>query len=234
MKKSMNVKTVKELDGATVCVQPGTVNEQNLVDYFKKQKLTYRPVVIENLVELEQAFYAGRCDVYLSDLLAIERQVRVDGRVDAVRADGGDAQGVAVRRAAGDEGAADRAAGAAAVLDHHRLADLLAQRFGEDAADHVRGAAGREGHDQADRAVGIVAARGSAKCSDNHCDFFSAAKALRSAAARRVKVLSQGTFEPSGAAVFQCFAPRVGGRMQAAAGCLRALARVPSLPRMEV
>ncbi|MCG2907285.1 hypothetical protein, partial [Escherichia coli] len=26
----------------------------------------------------------------------------------------------------------------------------------------------------------------------------------------------------------------VGGRMQAAAGCLRALARVPSLPRMEV
>ena len=42
---------------------PGTVNEQNLVDYFKKRKLSYRPVVIENLVELEQAFYAGRCDV---------------------------------------------------------------------------------------------------------------------------------------------------------------------------
>ena len=45
-------------------------------------------------------------------LLAIERQVRVDGRVDAVRADGGDSQGIAVRRAAGNKGAADRAAGA--------------------------------------------------------------------------------------------------------------------------
>lgn len=65
--KKLGVNSARELDGAQVCVQPGTVNEQNLVDYFKSNKLTFRPVVIENLVELEQAFYAGRCDVYLSD-----------------------------------------------------------------------------------------------------------------------------------------------------------------------
>ena len=76
--KKLNVKHASELDGAQVCVQPGTVNEQNLVDYFKKTGITYRPVVIENLVELEQAFYAGRCDVYLSDAstLAASRAAR--------------------------------------------------------------------------------------------------------------------------------------------------------------
>lgn len=76
--RKLGVKSATELEGAQVCVQPGTVNEQNLVDYFKKNKLTYRPVVIENLVELEQAFYAGRCDVYLSDAstLAASRAAR--------------------------------------------------------------------------------------------------------------------------------------------------------------
>ncbi len=83
-------------------------------------------------------------------LLAVERQVRVDGRVDAVRADGGDAQDVAVGRAAGDEGAADRTAGAAAVFDHHGLAQFLAQLVGEQAADDVGRASGRERNDQAD------------------------------------------------------------------------------------
>ncbi|OZI65919.1 amino acid ABC transporter substrate-binding protein [Bordetella genomosp. 1] len=76
--RKLGVKHATELDNAQVCVQPGTVNEQNLVDYFKKHKLAYRPVVIENLVELEQAFYAGRCDVYLSDAstLAASRAAR--------------------------------------------------------------------------------------------------------------------------------------------------------------
>jgi general L-amino acid transport system substrate-binding protein len=84
--KKLGVKHATELNGAQVCVQPGTVNEQNLVDYFKKNKITYRPVVIENLVELEQAFYAGRCDVYLSDAstLAASRAARAKNPDDFV------------------------------------------------------------------------------------------------------------------------------------------------------
>lgn len=76
--RKLGVKHATGLNGAQVCVQPGTVNEQNLVDYFKQNHMTYRPVVIENLVELEQAFYAGRCDVYLSDVstLAASRAAR--------------------------------------------------------------------------------------------------------------------------------------------------------------
>ena len=84
--KTLGVKSATELNGAEVCVQPGTVNEQNLVDYFQKHNMTYRPVVIENLVELEQAFYAGRCDVYLSDAstLAASRAARAANADDYV------------------------------------------------------------------------------------------------------------------------------------------------------
>ncbi|MBN8944726.1 MAG: amino acid ABC transporter substrate-binding protein [Rhizobiales bacterium] len=65
--KKLGVTSARQLNGAAVCVQPGTVNEQNLVDYFRANAMTFRPVVIESLPELEAAFYAGRCDVYLSD-----------------------------------------------------------------------------------------------------------------------------------------------------------------------
>lgn len=84
--KKLGVKSAKDLDGAQVCVQPGTSNEQNLVDWFSTHKMKYRPVVIENLVELENAFYAGRCDVYLSDAstLAASRSARAGNADDYV------------------------------------------------------------------------------------------------------------------------------------------------------
>jgi general L-amino acid transport system substrate-binding protein len=67
VKKSLNVKTAKELNGATVCVQTGTTTELNLADYFKSNNMTYRPVVFEKLDETVQAYLAGRCDVYTTD-----------------------------------------------------------------------------------------------------------------------------------------------------------------------
>lgn len=84
--RKLGVTSAKKLDGAQVCVQPGTNNEQNLVDWFSTHKLKYRPVVIENLVELEKAFYAGRCDVYLSDAstLAASRSARAGNSDDFV------------------------------------------------------------------------------------------------------------------------------------------------------
>lgn len=45
--KKLGVTSAKQLDGATVCVQPGTVNEQNLVDYFSANSLKFKSVVIE-------------------------------------------------------------------------------------------------------------------------------------------------------------------------------------------
>ena len=65
--KKLGVKSAKELGGASVCVLPGTTTEQNVADFFRANKLTMKPVVIEQNTELNQAFFAGRCDVLTSD-----------------------------------------------------------------------------------------------------------------------------------------------------------------------
>jgi general L-amino acid transport system substrate-binding protein len=65
--KKLGVKSAKELNGATVCVQPGTTTELNLADYFRANKMTFKPVVIEKLDEVENAYFSGRCDVYTTD-----------------------------------------------------------------------------------------------------------------------------------------------------------------------
>ena len=65
--KSLGVKSAKELDGATVCVLPGTTTEQNAADYFRNNKMSWKPVVIESTAELAKTFFAGRCDVLTSD-----------------------------------------------------------------------------------------------------------------------------------------------------------------------
>jgi general L-amino acid transport system substrate-binding protein len=68
VKKSANIKRAAQLNGATVCVQPGTTTELNLSDYFRSKKMTFKPVVIAELNQIEQAFFAGRCDVYTTDI----------------------------------------------------------------------------------------------------------------------------------------------------------------------
>ena len=65
--KKLGVKSAKELNGATVCVQPGTTTELNLADYFRANKMTFKPDVIEKIEETRAAFFAGRCDVFTTD-----------------------------------------------------------------------------------------------------------------------------------------------------------------------
>src|SRR3981081_3417659 len=72
--KKLNVKTAKELNGATICVQPGTTTELNLADYFRGNKMEYKPVVIEKLDEIYAAFFSGRCDVMTGDGSALAAQ----------------------------------------------------------------------------------------------------------------------------------------------------------------
>jgi general L-amino acid transport system substrate-binding protein len=65
--KQLGVKSATELDGASVCVLPGTTTEQNVADYFRIKNMKMNPVVIENTAELAKAFFAGRCDCMTSD-----------------------------------------------------------------------------------------------------------------------------------------------------------------------
>ena len=54
--KKLGVKSAKELNGATICVQPGTTTELNLADYFRANKMEFKPVVIEKLDEVVAAY----------------------------------------------------------------------------------------------------------------------------------------------------------------------------------
>ena len=65
--KSLGVHHAKELDGATVCVQPGTTTESNLADYFRANNMKFEPVVIEAQAEVTGAFFSGRCDAFTTD-----------------------------------------------------------------------------------------------------------------------------------------------------------------------
>jgi len=62
------VKSAKQLNGATVCLQPGTTNELNVADYFRANRMKFKPVVIEKLDEVLSAYFSGRCDVYSTDV----------------------------------------------------------------------------------------------------------------------------------------------------------------------
>lgn len=69
--KKLNVKSAKELNGATVCVQPGTTTELNLADYFRANNMQFQPLVIEKLDELVSAYLSGRCDAITTDRSAL-------------------------------------------------------------------------------------------------------------------------------------------------------------------
>lgn len=71
VRASANVKSVKDLNGATICVQPGTTNEVDVADYFRKHHLTFTPVVIERLEEATNAYFSGRCDAFTQDRSAL-------------------------------------------------------------------------------------------------------------------------------------------------------------------
>ena len=66
--KKRNVKSATQLNGAAVCVQPGTTTELNLADYFRAKRMKFKPVVIEKMEEVLSAYFSGRCDVYTTDV----------------------------------------------------------------------------------------------------------------------------------------------------------------------
>lgn len=65
--RSSGVKTPADLNGATVCVEKGTTHEQNLADYAAARGMTMKPLVIDSVKEVNEAFFSGRCKAYTSD-----------------------------------------------------------------------------------------------------------------------------------------------------------------------
>ena len=80
--KSRNLQSALELDGSTVCVQPGTTTEPNFTDYFDTNHMKYQTVHVGDAADMVKAYEAGQCNVMTTDesgLFAIRQQLAKPG-----------------------------------------------------------------------------------------------------------------------------------------------------------
>lgn len=65
--KDLGVKSAKDLNNATICMQQGTTNENTMADWARANNVKYKPVVFDQFNEVVGAFASGRCDVFSTD-----------------------------------------------------------------------------------------------------------------------------------------------------------------------
>jgi general L-amino acid transport system substrate-binding protein len=63
--KKFGIDKATGLDGVTMCVLPGSTSEKVAADFFRSNNMKYTPLVMENIKELNAAFFAGRCDAFM-------------------------------------------------------------------------------------------------------------------------------------------------------------------------
>jgi general L-amino acid transport system substrate-binding protein len=79
VRKSLGVKSAKELDGASICLTSATTGEVNTADYFRKNKMTYKAVMFERIDDANRAYDEGRCDAAMgqtANLYALRATLR--------------------------------------------------------------------------------------------------------------------------------------------------------------
>lgn len=67
VKKSLNAKGVKDLNGATICTLTGATLELNIADYNRSNKVNIGTLLFEKMDEATVALESGRCDGYTDD-----------------------------------------------------------------------------------------------------------------------------------------------------------------------
>lgn len=71
IRKAAGVKTVRDLKGASVCVQTGSMPEVTFADISRRYGLEMRPVIFDSVQATRQAFFSGRCDALITDASAL-------------------------------------------------------------------------------------------------------------------------------------------------------------------
>ncbi|MBN3535806.1 amino acid ABC transporter substrate-binding protein [Sphingomonas pseudosanguinis] len=71
VRKVSGAKSVRDLSGASVCVQTGSMPEVTFADVSRKYGLNMRAVIFDNVQGTRQAFFSGRCDALITDASAL-------------------------------------------------------------------------------------------------------------------------------------------------------------------
>ena len=83
VRKADNIKTLQDLEGASICVQTGTTTELNLADQMAAAGVSYEPVVYETADEVTTAYEEGRCDAWTTDKSGLVSRQTVLAEPDA-------------------------------------------------------------------------------------------------------------------------------------------------------
>lgn len=68
VRKSLGIKSAKELNGATICVSQGTTTELNLADFARSNGIKVNVLNFIDTNETAKAYEASRCDGYTTDM----------------------------------------------------------------------------------------------------------------------------------------------------------------------
>ena len=71
VRKSLGVTSIAALDGASICVPPGSTTEVILQDWFRKAGKTFKPILIDDPNQIMATFLSGRCDAYTRDMTGL-------------------------------------------------------------------------------------------------------------------------------------------------------------------
>ena len=71
VRRSLNLNSATELNGARVCVQSGSTSQVNAADYFRSRGIEYRPVVFETEEAARDAYGREDCDALTADISAL-------------------------------------------------------------------------------------------------------------------------------------------------------------------
>lgn len=65
--KRLGITASNQLDGATICLVPGSNSELQISDYFRSNNMKFTPISMENMDDIRRAFFSDRCDVFSAD-----------------------------------------------------------------------------------------------------------------------------------------------------------------------
>ena len=71
VRRSLDLASAQELNGARVCVQRETTSELNVADFFRARGIEYRPVVATNEEAARTAYQREDCDAFSADISAL-------------------------------------------------------------------------------------------------------------------------------------------------------------------
>jgi general L-amino acid transport system substrate-binding protein len=71
VRKELNLKSAKDLDGAVICVGIGTTSELNLSEFFKANNMEFQYYYTEFAADEIDAFSTGECDAVTTDQSAL-------------------------------------------------------------------------------------------------------------------------------------------------------------------